>query len=63
MLSKKQKIIKGTIYESLMFLLALGVIWIWTGNFGDSLRINILITIIKMCCYYGNEHLWEKISG
>lgn len=63
MLNKKQKFTKGVIYEVFMFLLASGIIWIWFGSLKGSITVNLIITAIKMVCYYLNENIWEALYG
>lgn len=53
------KIIRAIVYETLMFIVAMAITWIYLGDFGDSLFLVIIITIFKIPLFYYYTKYWD----
>ena len=60
MSTKKRSGVKSFIWETLMLIFCIVVIWIWTGSFIDSLGINIFIYIFKIIGLSFYDWVWEN---
>ncbi len=57
--NKNNRIIRAVVYESLMFVLAMAITWAFLKDFGDSLLLVILITIVKIPLFYYYTKYWD----
>lgn len=57
----ERSFIKGICWETISFILILLVVFILYGNILLSLKITIILTLIKIPVYFIHERVWKKI--
>ena len=57
----ERSFLKGVFWEVISFFIALGVAYLIYGNFPDSIRFAIILTIIKIPLFFIHERIWKKI--
>ena len=57
----QRSFIKGIVWEGVSFLLALLVIYMIYKDIIISLKITIILTLLKIPFYFIHERLWKKI--
>jgi len=58
----ERSFIKGICWEIISFFLTLLVIFILYGDIIISLKITIILTVIKMPIYFIHERIWKKFK-
>ena len=58
----ERSFIKGICWEIISFILTLLVVYILYKNILLSLKITIILTIIKIPIYFIHERIWKKIK-
>jgi adenylylsulfate kinase len=58
----ERSFVKGICWEAISFFLTLLVVFILYGNIIISLRITIILTIIKIPIYFIHERVWKKVK-
>lgn len=58
----ERSFIKGICWEIISFLLTLLVVYILYRNILLSLKITIILTLIKIPLYFIHERVWKKIK-
>ena len=58
----ERSFIKGICWEIISFLLTLLVVYLLYRNILLSLKITIILTLIKIPLYFIHERVWKKIK-
>jgi adenylylsulfate kinase len=58
----ERSFLKGISWEIISFLLTLLVVYLLYKNIVISLKITIILTVIKVPIYFIHERVWKKIK-
>jgi adenylylsulfate kinase len=58
----ERSFVKGICWEAISFLLTLLIVYLIYKNIIISLKITIILTIIKIPIYFIHERVWKKIK-
>jgi adenylylsulfate kinase len=53
--------IKGVCWETISFIITLFAIYMIYGNFLNSLKFTLVLTLFKIGLFFVHERLWKKI--
>lgn len=56
-----RSIVKGTSWRIFGTLATAGIIFIFTGNIGVSLKVGAVEFVTKIFIYYLHERIWHKV--
>ena len=57
----ERSFIKGILWEGLSFILTLLVVYLLYNDIRISIKITIILTLIKIPIYFIHERIWKKI--
>lgn len=58
----ERSFVKGIIWEIISFILTLVVVFMLYKNILLSLKITVILTLIKIPFYFIHERIWKKIK-
>ena len=58
----QRSFLKGMIWEFISFLIATLAIYLYYGNFGESVKFSLILTAIKIPIFFIHERTWKKIK-
>ena len=58
----KRSLIKGIIWEFISFILTTIIIYVFYGNFVQSIKFSLILTLIKAFIFFFHERVWKKIK-
>jgi hypothetical protein len=53
--------VKGIFWETTTFIITLIAVYLIYGNFLNSLKFSLILTVIKIFLFFANERAWKKI--
>jgi len=57
----ERSFMKGVVWEGVSFILVLIIAYIYSGNFPDSIKFVLILTVIKIPLFFLHERIWKSV--
>jgi adenylylsulfate kinase len=57
----ERSFVKGVVWEFISFLIAILIAYLYYGDFPDSIKFALILTVIKIPFFFIHERAWKKI--